>query len=124
MLTSRPTEIILPLANGHVRTRRFASIRTIFALMLREMITTYGRSPGGYLWAVLEPAAGIALLSLVFSVGFRSPALGVSFAMFYATGMVPFVFFNDINLKVSRALLFSKPLMAYPTVTFVDAILL
>ena len=27
------------------------------------MGTTYGRSPGGYLWAILEPVAGIALLS-------------------------------------------------------------
>ncbi|MEL6475009.1 MAG: sugar ABC transporter permease, partial [Pseudomonadota bacterium] len=33
--------------------RRFASLRSIIALMLREMATSYGRSPGGYLWAVL-----------------------------------------------------------------------
>ncbi|MFC6643285.1 hypothetical protein [Sulfitobacter profundi] len=35
-----------PSATGVVRGRRFASLRTITALMLREMVTTYGRSPG------------------------------------------------------------------------------
>ena len=45
--------------------RRFASLRAIAALVLREMSTTNGRSPGGYLWAILEPAAGIALLTIV-----------------------------------------------------------
>ncbi len=103
--------------------RRFASVRSIMALILREMATTYGRSPGGYLWAIMEPAAGIALLSLVFSIGFRSPSLGINFPMFYATGLVPFIFFNNITSTVARSLMFSKQLMAYPTVTFLDAIL-
>ncbi len=105
------------------RRHRFGSLRAISALILREMATSYGRSPGGYLWAVLEPAAGIALLSLVFSVAFRSPALGVSFPMFYATGMLPFVMFNDVQNKVALSLLFSKQLLSYPTVTFADALL-
>ena len=33
------------------------SFRVFAALMLREMITRYGRSFGGYLWAVIEPMA-------------------------------------------------------------------
>lgn len=103
--------------------RSLATLRAITALMLREMATTYGRSPGGYLWAVLEPVAGIALLSAVFSVGFVAPQLGISFAMFYATGMVPFLFYSDLAGKVSTSLMFSKPLLAYPSVTYVDAII-
>ena len=46
--------------------RRLASARAIGALILREMSSSYGRSPGAYVWAILEPVAGIALLSLVF----------------------------------------------------------
>ena len=104
-------------------TRRFASLRTITALVLREMSTTNGRSPGGYLWAILEPVAGIALLTLVFSVAFRNPALGINFPLFYSTGMIPFVMFTDISGKVAQALNFSRPLLAYPSVTFMDAII-
>ena len=34
---------------------RFRALRTITALILREMGSTYGMSPGGYVWAVLQP---------------------------------------------------------------------
>ncbi|MBP0484495.1 ABC transporter permease [Sagittula sp. M10.9X] len=101
---------------------RLVTLRAVAALMLREMSTTYGRSPGGYLWAVLEPVAGIALLTAVFSISFHAPSLGKNFAMFYATGMLPFILFTDITGKLSQALNYSRPLLVYPRVTFVDAI--
>ena len=47
--------------------------RIVMALMLREMATTYGRSAGGYLWAILEPILGIALLSVIFSLALARP---------------------------------------------------
>lgn len=113
-----------PLRPRHATPRRkFASGRAIVALMLREMSTTYGRSPGGYLWAVLEPIGAIALLSVIFSLGFRDPPMGVNFPIFYATGMVPFLMFMNISGKVAQALTFSKALLSYPSVTFVDAVL-
>ena len=37
-------------------------------LALREIATTYGRSPGGYVWALADPILGVALLTLVFDV--------------------------------------------------------
>lgn len=103
--------------------RSFASLRAIFALVMREMSTSYGRSPGGYLWAVLEPVAGIAFLSLAFSILMRTPPLGNSFVMFYATGMLPYMMFNDVQNKVSQSLLYSRQLLSYPNVTFLDALL-
>ncbi len=99
------------------------SPRVIVALMLREMTTTYGRSPGGYLWVVLEPVAGIALLSYAFSFFLRSPPLGVNFALFYATGILVLTVFNDISGKVSSGVRFSRPLLVNPAVTFMDALL-
>ena len=105
------------------RPRRAASLRAILALMLREMATTYGRSPGGYIWAVLEPVAGIAMLSLFFSLGFQAPELGRNFTLFHATGLMPFLIYTTISARVATSLLFSRSLMAYPAVTHVDAIL-
>jgi capsular polysaccharide transport system permease protein len=106
-----------------VHKRPFASFRTISALILREMATSYGRSPGGYIWAILEPVAGIALLSLVFSVALRHPAIGNNFALFYATGIIPFSIFNNLANKLAQSINFSRPLLTYPSVTFLDAIL-
>lgn len=104
------------------KMRSFASLRVVFALILREMSSSYGRSPGGYIWAILEPAAGIALLSFVFAAAFRGPPLGISFPMFYASGMLPFLMFMDIHTKLAQSLNYSKQLLAYPSVTFIDAL--
>ena len=104
------------------RTRRFATARAVSALILREMATTYGRSPGGYIWAILEPAGGIFLLVLIFSAGFRNPALGTNFAIFFATGIVPFMAYMSVSSKLMGALIFSRQLIAYPSVTLVDSL--
>lgn len=120
---SEPQALPLPQSPRSPPRRSFASFRAIFALILREMSTSYGRSPGGYLWAVLEPVAGIAFLSAAFSVVMRQPAMGNSFVMFYATGVLPFTMFNDLHNKVSQSLLYSKALLAYPNVTFLDALI-
>jgi capsular polysaccharide transport system permease protein len=115
------------LSGGRLRSThevgRLATTRTVLALMLREMTTTYGRSPGGYVWAILEPVAGIAVLSIAFSVAMRSPPLGNNFVLFYATGLLPFSMFLTISTKIAQSLSYSKQLLAYPRVTIMDAIL-
>ncbi|VDC33186.1 ABC transporter permease [Pseudogemmobacter humi] len=103
--------------------RRFPTLRCIGALMLREMATTYGRSPGGYIWAILEPVAGIFILTAASSFMMARPPIGTSFELFYATGMLPFFMFNMICSRVGTAIIFSKPLLAYPAVTYVDALI-
>jgi capsular polysaccharide transport system permease protein len=106
-----------------VRTRSFPTSRTILALILREMSTRYGQSPGGYLWAVLEPLGAILILALGFSLLIRHPSLGTSFILFYATGFLPFSVYQNVQNAVSRALNFSRPLLMYPTVTWLDALI-
>ena len=121
MTAALPTRKHRSLPNR--RPRFLASLRTITALILREMATTYGRSPGGYLWAVLEPVAGVALLSLVFSLALRNPSLGTNFQLFYATGIVPSGIFSTVSGRVAQSVSFSRPLLTYPSVSFMDAIL-
>lgn len=103
--------------------RSFSSLRAISALVLREMSTTNGRSAGGYLWAIAEPVAGIMLLTLCFSLVLKMPPIGTNFAVFYATGIVPFMFYMNIQAKVAQSVQYSKALLAYPAVTFMDALL-
>ena len=105
------------------RTARPTFWRAVCALILREMATSHGRVPGGYLWAVIEPLLGIALLSAIFAISFHAPALGTSFPLFYASGLLPFLAFSDITGKLAQALNFSRPLFAYPAVGVMDALL-
>lgn len=105
------------------RNRSFASLRTIIALVLREMSTRYGRTPGGYIWSVLEPLAAIVLLSFGFALVMRSPSLGNSFLLFYATGFFPFNIYQQLSGVVARAIRYSRPLLRYPAVNWLDAVL-
>lgn len=102
---------------------RFASGRVILALMLREMSTRYGRTPGGYIWGILEPLAAILFLSVGFSLVLRSPALGTSFLLFYATGYMPFNLYHTLAGTISASIRFSRPLLKYPAVSWIDAVL-
>lgn len=95
----------------------------IFALILREMSSTYGRTPGGYIWAILEPLGMIMVLSLGFSLLMRTPSLGNSFILFYASGYLVFSHFRTLEKVVSKAIVFSRRLLYYPSVTWLDAIL-
>lgn len=118
----------LPLADPDANLRRvsarlpFAGVRTVFALILREMSSTYGRSAGGYIWVILEPVLGIALLTAIFSLGFKHPRLGSNFPIYYATGLLPFQFYSIISGKVAQAISYSRQLLTYPRVTFIDVI--
>lgn len=105
-----------------LRARRHKSARTIIALMLREMSTSYGRSAGGYLWAIVEPVGVIVVLSFGFSLLLRAPAVGDNFPLFYASGYLPFALYQSVSNKVATSIRFSRPLLAYPAVTFIDAI--
>lgn len=101
----------------------FVNIRVIVALMMREMSTRYGRSAGGYVWALLEPVGMIAILSLAFGLVMRTPSIGDSFPLFFATGFIAFHFYTELSQFSAGAVNMNKPLMTYPRVTPMDAII-
>lgn len=97
--------------------------RAIGALVIREMITRYGRSWGGYIWAVLEPLGVILVLSLAFSQVVNTPAIGNSFVLFYATGYVPFHFFLETATNTGNSVAVNRSLLQLPLVTALDVVL-
>lgn len=109
------------LAGQHRRS--FATTRVILALMLREMSASYGNSPGGYIWAILEPVGMIFVLSFGFALMMRHPSLGNSFILFYASGYLPFSQYKNIESTVNKSINYSRSLLYYPAVTWLDAII-
>lgn len=119
-MPASPPPALQPL---HRPARAFATARVIAALILREMSTRYGRTPGGYLWGILEPLAAILVLSVGFSLVIRTPSLGTSFLLFYASGYLPFNLYQILSNMIARSINFSRPLLKYPAVTWVDAVI-
>lgn len=113
------TAPLAPIRSSH---RSFAALRTISALILREISTRYSRTPGGYLWNIVEPLAAVFLLSVGFSLLLRSPSLGTSFLLFYATGYLLFDLYGVIARSCANTINFSRPLLRFPSVTWVDAL--
>ena len=101
---------------------RFQRLRVLFALVVREMNTKFGRSYGGYIWAIAEPLGGVMLLNLAFSLTVRRPPLGTSFPLFYATGIVPFFLFTGVSGAVASAVATNRGLLHYPVVSPLDAV--
>ena len=109
----------LPPKAGAVRFRR---LRVLFALVIREMGQKFGRSSGGYLWALAEPLGGILLLSIAFGLALRTPPMGTSFLLFYSTGVIPLSMFQTMSRGIAGAVKTNKGLLNYPVVTALDAV--
>lgn len=102
---------------------RFQRARVLFALVLREMGTAFGKSAGGYFWTIAEPLGGILLLSIAFSLALRAPPLGTSFMLFYASGYLPYSTYRAVSGDVAGAVRSNRGLLNYPVVTTLDAVL-
>lgn len=119
-----PRSVAAPLSPRPSAMRPGAAcLRAVQALILREMATRYGRTPGGFLWAVLEPVAAVLVLTFALSLVVDAPSLGRSFVVFYASGYLPFLFYATLQGHVQQALVYSRPLLIYPSVSWIDAIL-
>ena len=103
--------------------RRTNAFRSVAALMLREMAARFGRKPGGYVWAVLQPLAIIIVLAYAWSLLMRSPSLGTSFLLYKATALLILQIFRSTATAVGKGLTYSRALLAYPGVTWIDALL-
>jgi capsular polysaccharide transport system permease protein len=97
--------------------------RVVAALLVREMSTRFGSNPGGYIWALVDPVANIAILSALFGAIARAPALGTSFPLFFATGFLCFQYYQATVTYVNFAVRANKALLNYPNVAPIDTVM-
>jgi capsular polysaccharide transport system permease protein len=94
--------------------------RVIYALILRETRTRYGKTQIGYLWALFEPLAHMLIFAAIFSFIGRSSPLGGSVAMLVLTGLFPYNLFSNLANQLMNAVEANKVLLSYPHVTPFD----
>ncbi|WP_367987955.1 ABC transporter permease [Vibrio sp. NTOU-M3] len=97
--------------------------RVLYALILREALGKYGKSKIGYLWALLEPVLQVLILIAIFAGLGRQSPVGGDLAVFFTTGIIPWLLYSNLANRVSGALGANQALLAYPHVTPFDVLI-
>lgn len=97
--------------------------RVIHALMIRELITRFGRENIGFLWIMAEPLLFGGLVGLMWQFSHGPTEHGIDIIAFVATGYIPVTLFRH---SVSRSMaIFSvnQSLLYHRQIKIVDLIL-
>ena len=76
----------------------------LYTLTLHRFRVRYKQSALGLLWAVLQPLATMAVLTVVFSLIARVPTGGVPYAVFALAGLVPWTCFSNALTSGTQSL--------------------
>lgn len=76
----------------------------LYTLTLHRFRVRYKQSALGLLWAVLQPLATMAVLTVVFSFIARMPTGGVPYAIFALAGLVPWTCFSNALTSGTQSL--------------------
>ena len=98
-------------------------VRVVHAIMLREIKTRFGRQRMGYLWAVLEPTAFVAIFALMFAYGNQTAPSGMPVVPFLITGFAPFLLFRSTMTQTMGAIETNRILLTFPQITPTDLVL-
>lgn len=93
----------------------------IYALLLREVGSRFGKSRVGFLWVMAEPVAHLVFPILIF--GFlldRVMPGGVDYPIFLVYGFLPFLFFKTICLQTMDGVSTNRGLLSYRQITLMD----
>ena len=94
--------------------------RVIGALMIRELVTRFGRENIGFLWIMVEPLLFAVLVGFIWRYMKGPEEHGVSIIAFVATGYLPMVFFRNAVLRVVKIFAANSGLMYHRQVKILD----
>lgn len=96
----------------------------VWALMMREVMTRFGRYRLGYLWALLTPFVHIGFWFVIrLVVRGRGGAADMSPWLFLASGIIPFLMFMGMSSYVGGSISSNRGLLAFPPVKPMDTII-
>ncbi len=95
----------------------------VFALFIRELKARFGHFRLGYLWAVGEPVAMVAVLSAIRLALGNADIAGVPYPLFFASAIIPFFFFQTTVNQCLLAVENNIPLLNYRIVKPADPVI-
>lgn len=97
--------------------------RVVWALMLRETKTLFGKHKLGYLWALINAAFQVSVFWVIREVGGFYPPHGMSTPVFLLAGFIPFYIFSNAVSSGLAAIGGNRALLVYPQVYPLDIII-
>lgn len=95
----------------------------LFALFMRELKARVGGRWMGALWIVMEPMAHIAFTMFIFIYVRHRLVPGMPVPLFLVTGVVPFIIFRNISLRMMGSVDANRGLFNYRQVKPIDPLL-
>lgn len=97
--------------------------RVVYALMMREIHTLYGKTQLGYLWAIIKTAIGIAVMWVLRVICGMSKPHGMSVLTYLVVGFVLWSIVTNSITKCMTAIQSNKTLLTFPQVTPIDVMI-
>jgi len=97
--------------------------RVIQALMLRELVTRFGRENIGFLWIMVEPLLFASLVGLVWRFMHGPEVHGISVVAFVATGYIPITLFRHVLGRSIRVFSVNGSLLYHRQIKILDLLL-
>ena len=98
-------------------------VRVVKALMIRELITRYGRENIGFLWVMAEPLLFAGLVGLLWRFQHGVEEHGVGVVAFVASGYLPLVMFRSSVSRSTGSFTANSSLMYHRQVKILDLVL-
>ena len=83
----------------------------LYFLIWRDVKVRYKQTLLGAAWAILKPVFGMVVFSVIFGRLAEVPTDGVAGPVFYFTGLLPWLFFQDGVSKASNSLVVGRNLV-------------
>lgn len=96
--------------------------RVIGALMVRELVTRFGRENIGFLWIMVEPLLFAGLVGIVWRFMHGPEEHGVSVVAFIASGYIPLTLFRNAVSRSIRVFTVNGSLMYHRQIKVLDFI--
>jgi capsular polysaccharide transport system permease protein len=96
--------------------------RILLALMLRDIKTRFGGSELGFIIAIGWPLSHILVLLVLNSQLGRAVPFGENGAVWFATGIIPFMAFSYMSRFIGMGIIMNKNLLTFPVVKVTDVL--
>lgn len=111
-----------PTAKTTILRGVHAQLRVIGALVMREMITRYGRENVGFLWLILEPMIlTLGVMTMWTLLHHESHGLGI--IAFVLSGYMPLTLWRHVSSQLVSCLKHNLPLMYHRQIRLADTLM-